>query len=126
MQALHVDEEWFCRDAWRRIAARSNRRTSSMRTPCIRRRACAAATFPSSSICPGRPHPRYAGDLRQADALVADGWAAANLPAMLGRPIQRVNKGVDAELFGPMVPIAALRSVWKRSTWCCRWRVSSR
>jgi hypothetical protein len=23
MHALHFDEEWFCRDAWRRIAARS-------------------------------------------------------------------------------------------------------
>jgi phosphatidylinositol alpha-1,6-mannosyltransferase len=50
---------------------------------------------------PGAPNPRYAADLRQADALVADGWAAANLPALLGVPVDRLPKGVDAKRFSP-------------------------
>src|SRR5438874_2485177 len=50
---------------------------------------------------PGAPHPRYADDLRAADALVADGWAAEFLPAQLGCEIANVPKGVDAERFSP-------------------------
>jgi phosphatidylinositol alpha-1,6-mannosyltransferase len=50
---------------------------------------------------PGAPHMRYREDLRQADALVADGWAAEHLPAVLGRPVEHVPKGVDAERFSP-------------------------
>jgi glycosyltransferase involved in cell wall biosynthesis len=33
--------------------------------------------------------------------LIADGWAAAELPAMLGRAVHMVPKGVDAEVFRP-------------------------
>jgi phosphatidylinositol alpha-1,6-mannosyltransferase len=50
---------------------------------------------------PGAPHARYVGDLREADALVADGWAAEHLPPILGRSIDKVPKGVDADLFTP-------------------------
>jgi glycosyltransferase involved in cell wall biosynthesis len=99
--ALHADEEWFCRAAWRHIAARSNppdivHAHALHQAARLRRRG-----IPVVVNLPGPPHPRYTDDLRQADALVADGWAAANLPAMLGVPIQRVNKGVDADLFCP-------------------------
>jgi glycosyltransferase involved in cell wall biosynthesis len=53
---------------------------------------------------PGAPHARYTADIQQADALVADGWAALNLPAMVGRPVHAVPKGVDADLFRPDGP----------------------
>jgi glycosyltransferase involved in cell wall biosynthesis len=53
---------------------------------------------------PGAPNPRYTGDLQEADALVADGWAAQHLPATLGRTVQRVPKGVDPEQFHPDGP----------------------
>jgi glycosyltransferase involved in cell wall biosynthesis len=50
---------------------------------------------------PGPPDHRYQGDLKTADALVADGWAADRLPQMLGCDVARVPKGVDATLFSP-------------------------
>jgi phosphatidyl-myo-inositol dimannoside synthase len=42
--------------------------------------------------------------LQQADALIADGWAAEHMPDRLGRPVQRVVKGVDADRFTPDGP----------------------
>jgi glycosyltransferase involved in cell wall biosynthesis len=101
MTALHMDEEWFCREAWRRIAARSVlpdlvHAHAVHQTARLRRRDVAVVVN-----LPGAPHPRYIEDLREADALVADGWAAEHLPAMLGRAVDRVPKGVDAVLFAP-------------------------
>jgi glycosyltransferase involved in cell wall biosynthesis len=99
--ALHVDEEWFCRAAWRRIAAGS-------RTPDVvhahalhqaaRLRRC---NLPVVIHLPGAPNRRYYADLHEADALVADGWAAEHLPEAIGRPVEHVPKGVDAERFRP-------------------------
>jgi hypothetical protein len=48
-----------------------------------------------------RPHRRYFADLLQADAIVADGWAARHLPAMLDRQVAHVPKGVDTDVFTP-------------------------
>ena len=116
MTALHLDEEWFCRAAWRRIAgsrpqpdivhAHALHQTARLRT----------ANIPVVINLPGAPNARYLGDLRQADALVADGWAAANLPALLGRDVDRLPKGVDAERFRPEGPSVrdALRLTGKR------------
>jgi phosphatidyl-myo-inositol dimannoside synthase len=50
---------------------------------------------------PGPPHARYIADLQRADALISDGWAAKQLPAMIGRPVDDVLKGVDVESFTP-------------------------
>jgi glycosyltransferase involved in cell wall biosynthesis len=36
-----------------------------------------------------------------ADALVSDGWGAQHLPALIGCPVDRVTKGVDAVMFSP-------------------------
>jgi glycosyltransferase involved in cell wall biosynthesis len=116
MTALHADEEWFCRAAWRHIAA-------CARPPDIvhahalyqaaRHRAGDAAVVIN---LPGEPNQRYKADLHRADALVADGWAADHLSARLERPIDRVPKGVDAERFGPVGPTIrkALRLGGKR------------
>jgi glycosyltransferase involved in cell wall biosynthesis len=101
MDALHVDEEWFCRAAWREIASRPQppdivHAHALYQAARLRRRdAAVVLNFP------GEPNPRYADDIRQADALVADGWAARHLPATLGRPVHAVPKGVDTELFRP-------------------------
>jgi len=101
MDALHVDEEWFCRAAWAEIAMRRQppdvvHAHALYQAARLRRgRAAVVLNFP------GEPNPRYAADIQQADALVADGWAARHLPAMLGRPVHAVPKGVDAELFRP-------------------------
>jgi glycosyltransferase involved in cell wall biosynthesis len=99
MWALHADEEWFCRAAWRRIASRSEapdivHAHALYQTARLRR-----LDVPVVINAPGQPHARYADDLRLADAVVADGWAAEHLPAMLGRPIDAVTKGVDATVF---------------------------
>lgn len=101
LHALHADEEWFCRSAWRRIAARSQPPDVVHAHALHQAARLRRGEIPVVINLPGPPHPRYTGDLRQADALVADGWAAANLPAMLGTPVERVSKGVDASLFRP-------------------------
>lgn len=101
MHALHADEEWFCRAAWRRIAARP-RQPDVVHAHALHQAArLRRGGIPVVINLPGAPSPRYTGDLRQADALVADGWAAEHLPAMLGKRVERVSKGVDAELFSP-------------------------
>jgi glycosyltransferase involved in cell wall biosynthesis len=104
MMALHVDEEWFCRSAWRRIAA-SGREPDVVHAHALHQAArLRVGTAPVVINLPGPPNRRYVDDLRLADALVADGWAADHLPAMLGRPVARVNKGVDVERFHPDGP----------------------
>ena len=101
MDALHVDEEWFCRAAWREIASRAQApdivHAHALYQAARLRRGPAAVVL----NFPGEPNPCYAADIRQADALVADGWAARHLPATLGRPVHSVPKGVDTELFRP-------------------------
>jgi glycosyltransferase involved in cell wall biosynthesis len=106
MTALHVDEEWFCRLAWRRIAARpAASRPDVVHAHALhqaaRLRGATVSNVPVVINLPGAPHPRYMADLREADALVADGWAAEHLPATLGRAVDRVPKGVDSERFRP-------------------------
>jgi len=104
MAALHADEEWFCRAAWRRVAAKRVapdvvHAHALYQTARLRR-----GGVPVVINLPGEPHPRYTADLRRADALVADGWAADHLPARLGKPVDRIVKGVDASIFRPDGP----------------------
>jgi glycosyltransferase involved in cell wall biosynthesis len=101
MHALHGDEEWFCRAAWRRIAIRPNPPDVVHAHALHQAARLRRGGIPVVINLPGPPHLRYTDDLRQADALVADGWAAANLPSMLGMPVERVGKGVDSNLFHP-------------------------
>jgi glycosyltransferase involved in cell wall biosynthesis len=104
MAALHADEEWFCRAAWRRIASRSVQpdivHAHALHQTARLRRGPAGVVI----NLPGAPPARYVGDLNRADALVADGWAADHLPAMLGCPVVPVPKGVDTTLFTPDGP----------------------
>ena len=101
MDALHMDEEWFCRAAWRQIASRPE--PPDIVHAHALYQAARLRRGPSAVVLnfPGEPNPRYAADIQQADALVADGWAARHLPARLGRPVHAIPKGVDAELFRP-------------------------
>jgi glycosyltransferase involved in cell wall biosynthesis len=104
MAALHVDEEWFSRAAWRRIAA-SRPLPDVVHAHALHQ----AARLRRSSIpvvinLPGPPNPRYYADLHHADALVADGWAAEHLPEAIGRPVAHVPKGVDSDRFRPDGP----------------------
>jgi glycosyltransferase involved in cell wall biosynthesis len=101
MAALHSDEEWFCRAAWRRIAARSTRPDIVHAHALYQAARLRRDRIPVVINLPGEPHARYTSDLQLADALVADGWAADEMPAKLGRPVQRISKGVDAALFTP-------------------------
>jgi glycosyltransferase involved in cell wall biosynthesis len=108
MTALHVDEEWFCRAAWKRIAA-SDRKPDIVHAHALHQAArLRTEDVPVVINLPGEPNVRYMADLRLADALVADGWAAEHLPQRLGRTIDRVPKGVDTDLFRPDGP--SLRS----------------
>ena len=101
MTALHLDEEWFCRAAWREIAARPHRPDIVHAHAVHQAARLRRADIPVVINLPGAPHPRYRADLQAADALVADGWAAAHLPAQLGVPVAHVPKGVDSRLFAP-------------------------
>jgi glycosyltransferase involved in cell wall biosynthesis len=101
MMALHLDEEWFCRAAWRRISATSPQPDIVHAHPLHQAARLRIGDNPVVINLPGPPNARYTGDLQQADALIADGWAAANLPAMLGRTVERLPKGVDPERFNP-------------------------
>ena len=99
MTALHLDEEWFCRAAWREIESRPQKPDVVHAHALYQAARLRRCDIPVVINFPGAPHQRYADDIRQADALIADGWAADHLPAMLGQPVQRVPKGVDAALF---------------------------
>jgi len=104
MHALHCDEEWFCRAAWRHIAA-SGRQPDVVHAHALHQTARLRwRETPVVINLPGEPNARYVADLRQADALIADGWAAEHLPASLGRSIERVQKGVDGDRFAPDGP----------------------
>lgn len=101
MDALHLDEEWFCRAAWREIASR--RQAPDVVHAHALYQAARLRRGPSAVVLnfPGEPNPRYVADIALADGLIADGWAAAELPAKLGHPVHAVPKGVDAEWFRP-------------------------
>jgi glycosyltransferase involved in cell wall biosynthesis len=101
---LRADEEWFCRAAWRRIAQ------APRRPDIVHAHALSAAarvrTLPIPTVInlPGMADPRDILDLRLADAIVADGFAAEHLPAALGSPVEHVPKGVDVGVFRPDGP----------------------
>jgi glycosyltransferase involved in cell wall biosynthesis len=99
--ALHADEELFCRAAWRHVAARRALPDvvhAHALHQAARLRRCGV---PVVINLPGPPNPRYVDDLRQADALISDGWGADHLADMIGAPVHHVTKGVDAEMFNP-------------------------
>ena len=101
MAALHADEELFCRAAWRRVAS-SGPQPDIVHAHALHQAArLRIGHVPVVINLPGPPNPRYVGDLHQAEALIADGWAASHLPALLGRAVERLPKGVDSELFRP-------------------------
>jgi glycosyltransferase involved in cell wall biosynthesis len=103
-QALHADEEWFCRAAWHRIA-RTPRPPDVVHAHALYQAArLRRLSIPTVINLPGMPNRRYNADLQRADALVADGWAAEHLPEALGRPVDHVPKGVDVDLFRPDGP----------------------
>jgi len=104
MTALHADEEWFCRAAWRRIAAAAEKPDVVHAHALHQAARVRVGDIPVVINLPGDPNPRYYADLQRADALVADGWAAARLPATLARAIDRVPKGVDCDRFRPDGP----------------------
>ena len=104
MTALHADEEWFCRAAWRHIAAGPHKPDVVHAHALHQAARLRVGDIPVIINLPGAPNRRYTSDLQHADALVADGWAARHLPATLGRPIERVQKGVDVERFCPDGP----------------------
>jgi glycosyltransferase involved in cell wall biosynthesis len=116
MTALHLDEEWFCRAAWRRIAAAVPRPDVVHAHALHQAARLRVGGIPVVINLPGAPNPRYTADLQEADALVADGWAAEHLPERLGRSVERVQKGVDAAQFHPVGRSlrAALRLQGKR------------
>src|SRR4029450_8794299 len=84
MHALHADEELFCRLAWKRIGERTGPADVAHARARQRAARLRAGGVPFVINLPGEPHGRYAADLRAADALVADGWAASHLPWVLG------------------------------------------
>jgi glycosyltransferase involved in cell wall biosynthesis len=103
---LHTDEEWFCRMAWQHLAG-SRRQPDIVHAHALHQAArLKTIDVPVAINLPGEPNPRYADDLRRADVLLSDGWGARQLPAILGRPVVHIAKGVDATLFTPEGPSA--------------------
>ena len=101
---LHADEEWFCKMAWQHLAA-SRRKPDIVHAHALHQTArLKTIDVPVAVNLPGEPNPRYVGDLQRADVLLSDGWGARKLPAILGRPVEHITKGVDAALFTPEGP----------------------
>ena len=98
---LHADEEWFCRAAWREIAQWPNPPDIVHAHALYQAARLRRGAIPTVINLPGLPSKRYFDDLQAADALVADGWAAANLPAIVCREVDGVPKGVDTDRFRP-------------------------
>jgi glycosyltransferase involved in cell wall biosynthesis len=104
MSALHADETWFCRAAWRHIAA-SPALPDVVHAHALHQIArLRTREVPVVINLPGEPNARYTADLRLADALVADGWAAQHLSDRIGCPVEPLTKGVDVERFRPDGP----------------------
>jgi glycosyltransferase involved in cell wall biosynthesis len=103
---LHADEEWFCKIAWQHIAGVASRRRPDIVHAHALHQAARLKTIdvPVAINLPGEPNPRYLDDLRKADVLLSDGWGARKLPAILGRPVENIVKGVDSTLFSPDGP----------------------
>jgi glycosyltransferase involved in cell wall biosynthesis len=99
MWSLHADEELFCRMAFARIAQQPQPPDLVLAHALHQAPRLAPSTYPVAVYLPGPPHPRYVPDLQRADALISDGWAAKQLPAMIGRPVDDVLKGVDVKTF---------------------------
>jgi glycosyltransferase involved in cell wall biosynthesis len=99
--ALHLDEELFTRLAWAQIAARPVKPDLVLAHAMHQAARLRTVDVPVAVYLPGPPHARYNSDLRQADALISDGWAAKHLPAAIGAPVDDVLKGVDTNLFTP-------------------------
>jgi glycosyltransferase involved in cell wall biosynthesis len=101
---LHADEEWFCRIAWQHIAS-ARRRPDIVHAHALHQAArLKTIDVPVAINLPGQPHSRYIDDLKQADVLLSDGWGARKLPAILGRRVENITKGVDSALFSPDGP----------------------
>lgn len=105
---LHTDEEWFCKLAWQHIAGTASRHKPDIVHAHALHQAARLKTIdvPVAINLPGEPNRRYLEDLRKADVLLSDGWGARKLPAILGRPVENITKGVDSELFSPDGPSA--------------------
>jgi glycosyltransferase involved in cell wall biosynthesis len=101
MWSLHADEELFCKLAFDHIARSQPQPDLVLAHALHQAPRLAPGTYPVAVYLPGPPHPRYIPDLQRADALISDGWAAKQLPAMIGRPVDDVLKGVDVEVFTP-------------------------
>jgi glycosyltransferase involved in cell wall biosynthesis len=104
MWSLHGDEELFCRLAFNRIAARPQQPDLVLAHALHQAPRLAPGTYPVAVYLPGPPHTRYIPDLQRADALISDGYAAKQLPAMIGRHVDDVLKGVDIDTFTPDGP----------------------
>ena len=104
MWSLHGDEELFCRLAFNRIAERRTPPDLVLAHALHQAPRLASGDYPVAVYLPGPPHPRYIRDLQRADALISDGWAAKQLPAIIGRPVDDVLKGVDIDAFTPDGP----------------------
>jgi glycosyltransferase involved in cell wall biosynthesis len=102
--ALHADEELFSRMAWNVIAARRVKPDLVLSHAVHQAARLRPLPIPVAIYLPGPPHPRYIGDLRLADGLISDGWAAKHLPETIGRPVDDVLKGVDTVAFTPKGP----------------------
>lgn len=104
MWSLHADEEIFCKLAFRHIAASVPPPDLVLAHALHQAPRFGTGAWPIAVYLPGAPHPRYVPCLQKADALISDGWAAKQLPAMIGRPVDDVTKGVDTSVFQPEGP----------------------
>jgi glycosyltransferase involved in cell wall biosynthesis len=101
MWSLHYDEEIFCKMAFKHIAAQPRQPDLVLAHALHQAPRFSTGAWPVAVYLPGAPHPRYIPDLRRADALISDGWAARELPAMIGKAVDNVPKGVDIKVFKP-------------------------
>ena len=104
MWSLHADEEIFCKLAFARIAAEPRQPDLVLAHALHQAPRLSPGSWPVAVYLPGPPHARYIDDLRKAEALISDGWAARQLPAIIGQPVDNVTKGVAVDVFTPEGP----------------------
>lgn len=104
MWSLHADEELFCKLAFAQIASEPRQPDLILAHALHQAPRFSMGKWPVAVYLVGLPNARYIADLQKADALISDGWSATHLPAVVGRPVIDVPKGVDVNLFTPEGP----------------------
>jgi hypothetical protein len=117
MTALHLDEEWFCRAAWRLVTS-SGRPPDVLHAHALHQAArLRVGNIPVVINLPGRPNPSLYGGFagrRRARRRRLGGGELAGSSRLRGRPAAQ---GVDSDRFRPEGQTGGRRFASRASVW---------